>query len=142
MPAEKLPAFVRGAFSFNGPLASHFDSNTSATLINSFKPGFKLSLEKLVFVPAVNFAGAGGSLTFQLRKGGPTGPSIATLTINLASATLGAVLEASVAATDDLTARLGDNDTFSLTRDAAGTAFTTANGTWFVYYRTRPQARR
>lgn len=144
MPRESFPAFLRGQL----PLLSVpaftgiFDGTGAITLIDTFVPGFRLTLEKLVFVSGSIATGAGGTQTFKLRKGGATGTVLATLTLALADINaVGKSKAASVAAADDSSAVLIDTDGLSLTRDSGGTAFTKAEGIFYAVYRQRPQAR-
>lgn len=140
MPKEAGPSYLRGVIPLLG-VVGHFDGNGAETIINTFVPGFVCSVEKLLFVPSEDFAGAGGTLTFDLRKGGATGTIIATLTIALAAALQGAKLSAAVSAANETVARLSDTDGFSITRQATGTAFTGAAGQWMVLFRQRAQAK-
>lgn len=141
MPRESFPAFARGAFAFRGDLGD-FNAATAVNIVDSYNPGFICYLEGFeVTVDAADWAGAGGTLTFDLRNGGPTGTIIATLTTPLASMLRGATVRASVSAANANLARLGDTGTFSITRQATGTVFTTASGTWKVLFRARQQAR-
>jgi hypothetical protein len=123
-------------------VAGTFDGTGAITLITSLPIDFRCTLEKIVYVAGVAHAGAGGTQTFKVRKGGATGTVIATLTVALADVgAVGAFKAASVAAADDEAAKLKDGDTLSFTRDASGTAYTTANGMFYLIFRQRPQAR-
>lgn len=120
-------------------------SGTGAlNLINAMTPGFRFWIEKLVWVTTNTIAGAGGSQTFHVRKGGPTGTSVASVNPTVASqATMGTVLEDAVAAADEDAAHLGaDTDTLSVTRDASGTSITGGDGILYVVIRQREQARK
>ena len=151
MPRETFAAFIRTAIATwgsgggAGAVSPDFNANTLATTFGGtagFTVPYKCTIETLRFiVGAADFAGASGTLTFVLRKGSATGTAIATLTIPLASATRGSVLSASVAAADNETAKLVDNDKLFITRTATGTAFTGGEGTWQIIARQRPQAR-
>ena len=151
MPRETFAAFVRTPIAtwFSGggaaAVAPDFAANTLVTIFGGtagFTVPFKCVIEKLRFIVGnADFAGASGTLTFVLRKGSATGTALATLTIPLASALRGAVLEASVAAASDEGAKLVDGDKLFITRTATGTVFTGGEGTWQIIARQRPQAR-
>jgi len=153
MPKEAAPAFVRSIiWSHTGDFVSNaatvsadFNANTLATIAGGaggFIPGFVCYIEKLRFhVGTEDFVGGGGTLTFELRRDTSTGTALASLTIPLASALRGAVLEASVSAANGAAARINDTDKLFLVRLATGTAFTTARGTFSVLARQRLQAR-
>lgn len=153
MPRETFPAFIRTTLAswYAAPIgtatvAPDFAANTLVTILGGATAGLvvpvKCVVEKLRFIVGnTDFAGAGGTLTFVLRKGSITGTALATLTIPLASALRGTVLEASVAAADNEVAKLVDGDKLFITRTATGTVFTTGEGTWEIIARQRPQAR-
>lgn len=153
MPAIKGPAYIRtviwrhyGDFVSNAATVSaDFNATTLATIAGGaggFVPGYQCEIEKLrFFVGTEDFAGAGGTLTFELRVASATGTAIASLTIPLASALRGAVLEASVSAANAVAARISDTQKLFLVRLATGTAFTTGRGMFDVLARQKPQAR-
>jgi hypothetical protein len=151
MPRETFAAFIRTPIATwvstggAGAVSADFNANTLATTFGGtagYAVPYKCVVEKLRFIVGpVDFAGAGGTLTFVLRKGSATGTAIATLTIALASALRGSVLEASVAAADNEAAKLVDGDRLFITRTATGTVFTGGEGTWSIIARQRPQAR-
>jgi hypothetical protein len=151
MPRETFAAFIRTPIATwmssggAGAVSADFNANTLATTFGGtagFTVPFKCTVEKLRFiVGAADFAGASGTLTFVLRKGSATGTALATLTIPLASALRGAVLDANVAAADNEAAKLVDGDKLFITRTATGTVFTGGEGTWTIIARQRPQAR-
>lgn len=126
-------------------VSADFNANTLQTIAGGsagFTPGYQCEVEKLRFrVGDTDFAGASGTLTFELRRDSATGTALASLTIPLASALRGAVLEASVAASLANLAKLKDTDKLFLVRLATGTVFTTASGTFEVLARQLPQAR-
>lgn len=150
-PRKAAPFFTRTALATwfvsggAGAVAADFNANTLATVFGGaggFSPGIFAEIEKLRFVVgSADFAGAGGTLTFVLRKNSATGAALATLTITLATALRGAVLEASVAAADDETAKLRPGDTLFITRTATGTVFTGGEGTWQILARQVPQSK-
>lgn len=151
MPREVFAGWLRTvlhSWSVSGgaaAVAPDFAAATLVTILGGATAGlvvpFKCVVEKLRFtVGNADFAGAGGTLTFVLRKGSITGAALATLTIPLATALRGAVLEASVAAADVEAAKLVDGDKLFITRTATGTAYTTGEGTWSIVVRQRPQA--
>lgn len=127
-------------------VSADFSANTLATIAGGaggFTPGFQCEVEKLRFkVGDADFAGAGGTLTFELRKDSATGTALASLTIPLASALRGAWLEASVTAALAETAKLSDTSKLFLVRLATGTVFTTASGVFEVWARQQAQAAR
>ena len=146
MPRFGRGGWIRGTFDFpsvsNAAANPHFAGTGAVTLIDSFTPGFQLTLEALGFVASMTAGASAGDQTFKLRKGGAAGTVIATLQLALASVNaLGEVTIAEVstaAATADL--NLDDDDTFSITRDASGTDYTTEpEGHFYVRYRQRPQ---
>jgi hypothetical protein len=126
-------------------VSADFNANTLATIAGGaggFTPGFKCEVEKLRFrVGDADFAGAGGTLTFELRKDSATGTALAQLVIPLASALRGVTLEAAVSAANAELAKLSDTSKLFLVRLATGTVFTTASGTFEVLARQLPQAR-
>jgi hypothetical protein len=129
-------------------VSADFNANTLLTIAggaNGFTPGVKAVVEKLrFFVGDADFVGGGGTLTFELRRDTSTGTAIASLTIALASALRGAVLEASVAdtATAQQAARIDDTTKLFLVRTATGTVYTTASGRFEVVARQQLQAAR
>lgn len=153
MPRESFPAGIRSVilrheapFANAATVGPDFNANTLATIhggAGGYTPGFKCEVTKLRFrVGPEDFAGVGGTLTFELRKGSATGTALASLTIALASALRGAVLEAAVAASAAEAAKLNDTDKLFLVRLATGTVFTTGRGSFEVEAWQRPQARR
>lgn len=147
MPREATKAgWVRGYFNFpsvsNAAANPHFSGTGALSLIVSFTPGFGLVLEQIGFCAAIVAGASAGSQVFKLRKGGASGTVIATLTLALANVdALGEVTTANITAGTALSDTiLGDTETFSITRDASGTDYTTEpEGFFFVKYRTRPQ---
>ena len=144
MPRQARNGWIRGFFNFpsvsNAAANPHFAGNGALTIINSFTPGFGMILERISFVASEVAAASAGSQVFKLRKGGASGTVIATLTIAYTDVdALGDVISAAVSGTlENLT--LDDDDTFSLTRDASGTDYTTEpEGFWSVRFRQRPQ---
>lgn len=146
-----MPRFGRGGWHrgyFNFPSVSnaaanpHFSGTGAITLVDSFTPGFQLVLEQIGFCAAIVAGATAGSQVFKLRKGGASGTVIATLTLALASVNaLGEVTVANIATgTAVADVNLDDDDTFSITRDASGTDYTTEpEGFFFVKYRQRAQ---
>lgn len=126
-------------------LAPDFAANTLLTIFGGaggFKPGFWAEIEKLRFtVGNADATGAAATLTFELRKNSATGTAIASLTITLATALRGAVLEGVVTATLDETAKISPNDTLFLVRLATGTVFTALQGDWSIVARQVPQSK-
>lgn len=151
-PKKAGPAFIRNtllswytAALGAATVAPDFAANTLATVlggVGGFTVPHWFEVEKLRFIVGnTDFAGAGGTLTFELRKNSATGTAIASLTIPLATALRGAVLEASVTAALDETAKLRPTDTLFLVRLAAGTVFTTGEGTWSIVGRQVEQSK-
>lgn len=144
MPKETGPSFIRTTIPIlvAPALTGIADGTGALTLIDSQPAGFVFSIEKLRFVSGSIATGAGGTQTFKLRRGGATGSVIATLTLALADVNaVGKFKEAAVAAADQNLARFTDADTFSLTRDASGTAFTKFEGVFMIVARQKPQSR-
>lgn len=144
MPRFGRNGFLRGYFNVpsisNAAANPHFAGTTGITLVDSFTPGFQLVLEQLGFCAAITAGASAGSQVFKLRKGGASGTVVATLTLALANVNaLGEVTVAAVSGSiADLT--LMDGDTWSLTRDASGTDYTTEpEGYFFIRYRQLPQ---
>lgn len=146
MPRYARGGWIRDMMTFpsvsNAAANPHFSGTGAITLVDSFTPGFQLILEAIGFCASITAGATAGSQVFKLRKGGPSGTVIATLTLALASVNaLGETTVASVSSTAlpaDLT--LDSDDTFSITRDASGTDYTTEpEGFFFVRYRQRPQ---
>ncbi len=149
MPREfGSPGFIRtrvAEWAVSGgaaALAPDFAANTALTIFGGtagYAAGFVHWVEALEFtVGAADFAGAGGTLTFDLRRNSTTGPILATLTIALASALRGVTLRALV--TNPQSARMNDTDVLFLLRKATGTVFTAGEGTWRICSRQRPQS--
>ena len=145
MPPETGPGWVRGTFvvpSVSNIAANpHFAGTGAVTIVLSYNLGFKAVLEGLDFITTTTIAATAGSQVFKLRKGNASGTVLATLTVALANAdALGEVVQADVAAADLDDATLSDSDTFSITRDASGTDYTTEpEGQFVVRFRQRPQ---
>lgn len=122
----------------NAAANPHFAGTGAVTIVDSYTPGFRMVLEGLDFIASITAGATAGSQVFKLRKGGASGTVLATLTLALASVNaLGEVTRASVASTVALTDKeLDDDDTFSITRDASGTDYTTEpEGQFIVRYR-------
>lgn len=153
MPRESFPAGIRhnvmqhtADFVSNAAtVAADFNANTLATIAGGaggYVVQYKTQVEALEFdVGTEDFAGAGGTLTFELRRDSATGTALASLTIALASALRGATLRAAVTAANAEAARLKDGDKLFLVRLATGTVFTTGRGTFRVVGWQRPQAK-
>lgn len=141
MPRETFPAGIRTVIPVRVPLAGVLDQAGAITFLLSMVLPFKGVLERVTYVPDVTGAGAGATQALRVRKGNATGTILATVTPTLANHVLGgAGLVGTVAAADSETARFGDNDTFSITKDA-GTVFSAAGGTLFLTFWQRPQAK-
>lgn len=153
MPRESFPGGVRATLMQHVSIATaaatvsaDFNANTLATIAGGaggFIPGVKARISKLRFrVGDADFAGGGGTLTFELRRDSATGTAIAQLVIPLASALRGAVLEASPSTNAAIAAAdINDLTKLFLVRLATGTVFTTASGVFEVEGWQRPQAR-
>lgn len=146
MPRQARAGWIRGYFTFpsvsNVAANPHFAGTGAITLVDSHTPGFELILEQIGFCASITAGATAGSQVFKLRKGGASGTVIATLTLALANVNaLGETTVANVAASVSLADRtLDDDDTFSITRDASGTDYTTEpEGYFFVKFRQRPQ---
>src|SRR4051794_18691704 len=101
MPRETFPAYVRTTLTTRIPLAGFLDQAGAVTFLASLVIPFKAALERAVFIPDVVGAGAGATQGIQIRKGGATGPVIATVTPTLANHALGgAGVVGTVAAAD------------------------------------------
>lgn len=146
MPRYARGGWIRGVLNFpsvsNAAANPHFAGTGAVTLVLSYTPGFQLVLESFGFCASITAAATAGSQVFKLRKGSASGTVVATLTIAYTDAdALGEVkvtAVSSAATPADLT--LDDDDTFSITRDASGTDYTTEpEGHFFVRYRQRPQ---
>ena len=149
MPREARFGWIRGFFNFpsvsNAAANPHFAGTGGITLVDSFTPGFGLVLEQIGFCASITAGASAGSQVFKLRKGGASGTVVATLTLALANVNaLGETTVANVSSSvsiENLT--LDDDDTFSITRDASGTDYTTEpEGFFFVKYRTKLQQER
>lgn len=144
MPRYARGGWIRNVITFpsvsNAAANPHFSGTGAITLVDSYVPGFQLILESFGFCASITAGATAGSQVFKLRKGGATGTVIATLTLALANVNaLGEVTAAAVSGVPaDLT--LDDDDTFSITRDASGTDYTTEpEGHFWVRVRQRPQ---
>jgi hypothetical protein len=144
MPRYGRGGWIRNWFTIpsvsNAAANPHFGGTGAVTIIDSHTPGFQLVLEQIGFTASITAGATAGSQVFKLRKGGAAGTVIATLTLALANVNaLGETTTANVSGTiEDCT--LDDDDTFSITRDASGTDYTTEpEGHFFVKFRQRPQ---
>lgn len=148
MPRESFPAGIRSVIMQHVSIATaaatvsaDFNANTDQTIAGPQTVGVKCDIAGFRFrVGDTNFAGAGGTLTFTLRKGTSTGTVLATVVVPLASALRGAVIEGTLANVE--AAKLVDTDALVIQRTATGTVFTTASGVFEVVAWQRPQARR
>jgi hypothetical protein len=144
MPRQARNGWIRGFFNFpsvsNAAANPHFAGTGAVTIVDSLTPGFGLILEAFGFTAAITAGASAGSQVFKLRKGGTTGTVVATLTLALANVNaLGETTIANVSGSLE-TLTLDDDDTFSITRDASGTDYTTEpEGFFFVRFRQRPQ---
>ncbi|HEY6013484.1 MAG TPA: hypothetical protein VIU37_05745 [Candidatus Limnocylindrales bacterium] len=154
MPREVFPAGIRRTIFHHSSIptaastvSADFNANTLQTIAGGaggFIPGVKARITKLRFrVGDADFAGAGGTLTFELRRDSATGTAICSLTIPLASALRGTALEANVTNTNAAisAADITDSTKLFLVRLATGTVFTTGTGVFEVEAWERPQAR-
>jgi hypothetical protein len=114
------------------------------TLLDAFAPGYKFSVESVKFITRVGLVGAGGVQTFEVRKGGTTGTTLATVAPAIATqATIGQHATGVVGATNESSAYVGaDTGTISITRASGGTAFSAGEGILLVTLRQRQQGRR
>lgn len=153
MPKESFPGGVRETILQHVSIATaaatvsaDLGANTLQTIAGGSAGvlvGQRCQVNKLRFrVGDADFVGGGGTLTFELRRGSATGVAIASITIPLASALRGAVIESDVTAALAAAATLVDTDRLFLVRLATGTAFTTGSGVFEVEAWVRPQARR
>ncbi len=151
MPKESFPGGTRVTVWQHNSIATaaatvsaDFNAVTLATIaggVGGFTPGFKARISKLRFrVGDADFAGAGGTVTVELRRDSATGTALASLTIPLATALRGAVLEALVPASAAAASVINDTTKLFLVRLATGTVFTTASGVFEVEGWQRPQA--
>ncbi len=151
-PVRKAPFFLRGlvaswyASGGAAAVAPDFAANTLATVMGGatggLVPGYHVEIEKLRFIAGnVDFAGAAGTLTFELRKNSITGTAIASITLALAATLRGVVQEGVVSAANNEAAKLFPADSLFLVRLAAGTVFTTGEGQWEIIGRQMPQSR-
>lgn len=146
MPNEKGPAFIRVKEDLLHipSVTGYLDGTGALTLIDTrVAEGFVQTLEKATFVCSTALAGAGGTQTFKVRKGGATGTVVLTFTLTLADfqTTAGKSKNFAVAIGDEAIARFADADTLSLTRDASGTAFSAGAGVIMLTWRQKPQTR-
>ena len=146
MPTEKGPGFTRTKEDLLHirSVTGYLDGAGALTLIDTrAADGFVQTLEKVMFTSSTALAGAGGTQTFKIRKGGATGTVVLSFTIVLADfvTTAGKSKTYPVLAADDDKARFSDADTLSLTRDAGGTAFSGGAGVIQLVWRQKPQAR-
>jgi hypothetical protein len=152
MPKESFPAGTRvvamqhvSIATAAATVSADFNATTLATIaggVGGYTPGFKCQITKLRFrVGDADFAGAAGTLTFELRRDSATGTALAQLVIPLASALRGVTLEAAVAASLAAAAQINDLTKLFLVRLATGTVFTTASGVFEVEGWQKPQGR-
>ena len=144
MPRETSPAFIRTVQTLlHVPvLAGYLDGTGAITFIDSLPIDYRCTLEKITFVFNTPATGTSASQIFNVRKGGPSGTIVGSITLLLGDGTaIGKFKEAKVTAANDEAAKFKDGDTLSFTRDSSGTAFTAGTGTFFVTFRQRAQAR-
>lgn len=153
MPRESFPGGTRAVIMQHVSIAiaaatvsADFNANTLATIAGGaagFIPGVKARITKLRFrVGDTDAAGAGGTLTFELRRDSATGTAIASLTVPLATALRGVALEAVPSTNAQIAAsEINDLTKLFLVRLATGTVFTTMGGVFEVEAWQRPQAR-
>ncbi len=145
MPGERGPAFIRTKETLLvvPAVTGILDGTGALTLIDTrVADGYVQTLEAIEFVAQTALAGAGGSQTFKVRKGGATGTVVCTALVVLADLNgIGKSKRYAVAAADEANARFTDTDTLSFTRDASGTAFTAGAGQFVAIWRQRPQGR-
>lgn len=152
MPRESFPAGIRTVLWAHNSIATaaatvsaDFSANTLATIAGGtagFIAGIKAQITKIRFrVGDADFVGGGGTLTFELRKNSATGTAIASITIPLATALRGAVIESLVTAANGSLANIRDTDSLFLVRLATGTAFTTGAGVFEIEAWQKPQGR-
>lgn len=143
MPREQGPAFQRHIVPVRIPLTGVLDQAGAVTFLLSCNLGFIATLESAKYIPDVAGAGAGATQALRIRKGNASGTILATVTPTLATHVLGGagIAGVGVVAADEPSARFGDTDTFSITKDA-GTVFSAGGGTLWMVFRQRPQGRR
>ena len=144
-----MPRFARGGWTrnvmvipsvSNAAANPHFAGTGAVTLVLSQTPGFQLTFEALGFCASMTAAATAGSQIFKLRKGSASGTVLATLTLAYTDIdALGKVKQALVSATAEA-CTLSDAGTWSLTRTASQTDYTTEpEGYFYIRYRQRPQ---
>jgi hypothetical protein len=143
-PREAGPAFVRTNILTVGSTAADFSAATLQTIIGGtagFSPGFWCYIETIrLVVGSLDFTGT-GPLNFELRRDSATGVAVATLSIALANATRGSVLDGTVLPASDAQARIRPTDKLFLVRTATGAAFSAGEGTWSIIARQKLQSR-
>lgn len=152
MPKESFPAGVLlpqhlhdADFSNGATVGPDFNANTLAT-IKGATGGLivrqKGRVKRIWFdVGPEDFAGAGGTLTFELRKASATGTALASITIALgATSVRGARIESNALAAAAAASVLQDGDLLFLVRLATGTVFTTGRGKFGMDLWVKPQA--
>lgn len=126
----------------NAAANPHFSGTGAVTIVASYVPGFQLVLEALGFCASITAGATAGSQTFKLRKGSASGTVLATLVLAFGDVdALGEIKQALVASSVAIADKtLDDDDTFSITRDASGTDYTTEpEGHFWVRFRQRAQ---
>lgn len=108
------------------------------TVLLSYPLGFQFELESVKVCVTTAGGGAGATRALNIRKGNATGTVVATGTITLAAATLGAVIDIPVTTTGT-TNVFGDSDTITAEFPAGGTAFSAGAVTISLVYRHRLQ---
>lgn len=151
MPKESFPAGILvptvlhdADFANAATVGPDFNANTLATIgggAGGIVVRQKGRIKRIWFdVGPEDFAGAAGTLTFELRKASATGTAIASITIALAAALRGARIESNAIAAAAAQSVLQDGDLLFLVRLATGTVFTTGRGKFGMDLWVRPQS--
>ena len=140
MPRETGPMFVRHELNLRIGMAGVLDQAGAISFLVSMPVGYVGYLESARYVPDVAGAGAGAAQTLEIRRGSASGTILSTIALTLANHVLGGAGIAGSAISENAS-RFIDTDTLSVTKAAAGTAFTTAGGTLVLRFRQKPQAR-
>jgi hypothetical protein len=137
MPRTGRWGWIRGLLATVPVAGADLTGVSQLDIVTGIVPGFQGEIESISYVATTAHTGAGGTLTFRLKKGTTI---MAAITVPLATSDAkGEVTKAAIAFAE--TAKFSDSDALTFERQATGTVFATGAGTFYIYARQLPQAR-
>jgi hypothetical protein len=137
MPAVGRWGWVRTQILAVPVAGADLTGTTQLDIVTGIVPGFRGEIESISYVATTAHTGAGGTLTFRLKKGTTI---MGTITVTLASSDAkGEVTRSAIAFSEN--AKFNDTDALTFERQATGTVFTAGAGTFYIFVRQQPQAR-